>query len=442
MPLDAIEAKARQWFGYDSAYAMCLNVALLRGEGAGLAAKLAEGLMQCPLPEAFYLYRTGERIPQLLDMMRGAIPSLVRGREFLSGLVLDALVASRAHDRTIHEDLLRRIINARPDFMVTPSAQAFVGGMIDAVHGAGAADALNPAVAQGGFQGDDIRIAGLTNVRNEGALVESSIGAMLTYCDFVLCVDHLSDDGAPQAAQTKFGADRVEILHVPGMTAFDEKATYDLLFIRAREKGATHFVVLDADELLGPALASREAILASARQLGRGESLCAPVANIYGDGFMDMSSCMPLNDLSRMLPLYRDLLYCDDGSALHRRMPLHNPRPPEGYPRYRYFSSGLESSILHFDRANPMNALIKPDWYIARELLVYKTPLPLVLARYLPVQLVNNMFWDHPPQPHALAVPLIPDYTRLASRQLAETQSLAPHIPPELRFLFNFNYWE
>jgi hypothetical protein len=330
--------------------------------------------------------------------------------------------------------------------MMVPTTQAFLHHEIEAAFGPGAAEPLNAISGvdacpgpRGEFKGE-IRIAGLIAIRNEGARAVTGVGKMLDYCDFVLILDHRSDDGAPEEAQAKFGKDRVEILQLPG-GAFNEQAAWDALFIRARQRKATHFAVLDADEILGPGLANPEAMRAEARRSQPGESLAAPVADVYGNGFMDYEQFSKLNDPSRLLPLHRDLLYCDDGKALHRPMPLHNPRPPEGYPTRRRFVKGRENSILHFDRANPLNAFIKPDWYIAKELLVYNSPNPLVLSRYLPHQVVNNVFWDAPPPADTLARPPHEAYARLAGWQLEEMKSLAPRIPPEARFLFNLDYW-
>ena len=106
------------------------------------------------------------------------------------------------------------------------------------------------------------------------------------------------------------------------------------------------------------------------------------------------------------------------------------------------FYTATGKGLLHFEKANPLNALIKTDRYIATELLHYKTRLPLVLARYLPPHLVYNRLLDDPPAPHMLAETFCPAYAELARWRLDDMREPAPLVPEEWRMLFNFDYWK
>ncbi len=224
-------------------------------------------------------------------------------------------MAAKQHDQGLYENLLQKITAAKPDLTVVPTTQAFLHHEIDAVFGAAEADRLNAVPDSGAVFDGEIRIAGLMAVRNEGGRVSAGVEAMLGYCNFVLILDHRSTDGAPEDAQEKFeGIASRSSLCPTWRRSMNSKPGIACLSAHANARRHA-FCRSDADEILGPALANREVLYAEARKLQPGESLAAPVADIFGDGFMDYTQFSGLNDLSRLLPLHRDLLYCDDGKG-------------------------------------------------------------------------------------------------------------------------------
>jgi len=433
---DALYNLAREWKDFETAFGMCLNAVLLQGRKE-LAARIAAQMGEAKLAPAFYLYRTAGLVDEAMKLAEGPVPSLIKPDAGLPGIVLDAVAAARSARPELHRELLRKIIAAAPDLKWSPATHTFLYEEARAALGEEQAQVLGRRAAPAS-QAKDVCIAGLTRVRNEGELVSQCAENMLSFCDFVLIFDHNSDDGAPEEAKLCFGA-RVEILRQPDMELFDEKRVNEHLFSRAREKKATHMVLVDADERISPRLTDLQTVRAYAGALVPGEALTVPYRQVWEDGFVDYKRFAGLNDTARFLTPFRDFLYCDDGHALHRSMKLHTPWLPDNYPARRHFIGDFELANLHFEKANGLNGMIKNDLYILRELFHFNTPLPTVLARYLAPHLIHNATHDAPPAPDPLAAAPHEEYKTLSSWRLRDARELLPRLPPPARFLLNFS---
>ncbi len=429
---------AREWMGFETAFGMCLNVATLNGKKE-LAAKLAANMGAAKLAPAFYLYRSGGLTDRAMELAAGPVQALIRPNAPVAGLVLDAIAATKTPRPDLHKELLQKLMAASPDLTWGAANHAFI--YREAVAALGEKDAepfgCRAVVSN---TGAEPCIAGLTRVRNEGELVSLCVGNMLEFCNFVLIFDHNSEDGAPEEARTRYGEDRVEILHQTDMKLFDEKRVNESLFARAREKKATHMVLVDADERASPMLADPVTIRGYAQSLAPGEALTVPYRQVWDDGFIDYARFESLNDRARFLPPFRDFLYCDDGRSMHRSMMLHNPWLPDGYPRKRHFMEDERLANIHYEKANPLNGMIKNDLYILRELYHFNTALPTVLARYLAPHIIHNAFYDDLPPIDPLAEAPGEEYRALCEWRLRDARELFPRLPPQAQFLLNFGY--
>lgn len=428
---------AKEMAGTESAFAMCLNVALLRGD-KDFAAKLAAGITNPALAQAFHLYRAGGLVKNALALAAGPVMEAIKPNAPVQSIVLDAIQTARAHNAELHRKLMQKIAAAGPDVKMSPAIHAFLYRETKAALGDAAAEKISGESSAPAPPPAPVRIAGLTMIRNEGDLVGQCVGHMLEFCDFVIIFDDNSTDGAPEAVVAQFGAERVEILRRPDVKVFNEKITVDALFDGARRRGATHVLKIDADERASPELA--KTLRERARNLRLGESLAVPFRQVFGKGFIDYGRYAGLNDSARLLPPWKDFLYCDAGGE-HHPMPLHTPWLPSGFPRRRHFAGDDSLSLLHFEKANVWNALVKVDLYITRELFLYKTAHLLVLARYLPLHIVYNHELDFPPEADALAAPPSRELAALSEWRLKDAAELARHLPPEGRVLQNFRYW-
>ncbi|MFJ7209875.1 glycosyltransferase family 2 protein [Streptomyces sp. NPDC098789] len=90
-------------------------------------------------------------------------------------------------------------------------------------------------------------------VRNEEWVLRCSLRAALEWCDAVVIIDHASSDRTRMILE-EIGAGepagRVVIRSWPDSSRWDEMAQRQLLLELAREAGATHLALVDADEVL------------------------------------------------------------------------------------------------------------------------------------------------------------------------------------------------
>jgi hypothetical protein len=89
-------------------------------------------------------------------------------------------------------------------------------------------------------------------VRNEAWVLGLSARAALMWCDQLIVADHWSDDGSRyimNAIHDEYGADRFLIRDWRDVE-WTEMAQRQMLLEEAREHGATHIALIDADEVL------------------------------------------------------------------------------------------------------------------------------------------------------------------------------------------------
>ncbi|MFF4607536.1 glycosyltransferase family 2 protein [Streptomyces sp. NPDC001339] len=98
-----------------------------------------------------------------------------------------------------------------------------------------------------------MNLVGCMLVRNEAWVLDCSVRAALRWCDRVVVVDHASTDDTPELLRrirAEVGADRLRIESWPDPSRWDEMAQRQRLLELAREVGATHCALVDADEVL------------------------------------------------------------------------------------------------------------------------------------------------------------------------------------------------
>lgn len=288
------------------------------------------------------------------------------------------LLASKCSARR-HEDAVVNLSRSGRDFWRTPSFHAFYYREAQRAIGGAAESLAKITLARDGSGArSKRRLVGIAKFRNEGEKVRACVTSLLAYCERVVVYDDRSVDGCCLQLASEFG-DRVDVSRNTSH-GFNEQKIYDYLFAQARRRGATHIMHLDADELLASRLASCiDQIIAT---LEPGEAFSAPWTQVYDERAIDFGAFRSLPLDIKGLPPYKDVIYCDDGAAIHHPLPIHNPWIPAGYPLRRMISADAEAGIVHLERANPENGRIKTDWYITQELTTYDRSFDAVVGRY------------------------------------------------------------
>ena len=224
----------------------------------------------------------------------------------------------------------------------------------------------------------DIKIVGITKIKNEGNLPALAIQQWLKFCDHIIISDASDEDVASQL--TPFGSN---VTRIKQIKPFKENLVYDQLYFAARDKKATHILHFDVDEMLAPEVSYSD-FFNQVSRLEIGESLAVNWAQLFSVGrqIFEFNYDEAFQDISfhRLLPQYKDLIFCDDGHSKHADLSLHCPTIPESFPLKRYFS---DFKLLHFEGVDLDYQIQKYNNYYQRDYSLNQTP-ELALKRYLP----------------------------------------------------------
>lgn len=125
-----------------------------------------------------------------------------------------------------------------------------------------------------------MKLIGLMTVRNEEAFLAFSARVALRWCDGLVILDHASNDRTAailRELRAEYG-DRVTLLHEPS-PEWAEMSHRQRTLDAAREIGATHCAIIDADEVLTGNLMGW--IRPQVEQLQPGQLLQIPMRNMW-----------------------------------------------------------------------------------------------------------------------------------------------------------------
>ena len=132
----------------------------------------------------------------------------------------------------------------------------------------------------------DIKVVGITKIKNEGNLPALAIQQWLEFCDHIIISDASDEDVASQL--TPFGS---AVTRIKQIKPFKENLVYDQLYLAARDKKATHILHFDVDEILAPEVSNSD-FFDQISRLEIGESLAVNWAQLFSNGrkFMNLTT--------------------------------------------------------------------------------------------------------------------------------------------------------
>ena len=273
----------------------------------------------------------------------------------------------------------------------------------------------------------DIKVVGITKIKNEGSLTALAVEQWLRFCDHIIISDASDETVALQL--TPFGS---AVTTIKQIKPFKENLVYDQLYLAAREKKATHILHFDVDEMLAPEVSYSD-FFDQISRLEIGESLAVNWAQLFSNGgtIFEFNYDEALQDISfhRLLPQHKDLVFCDDGQSKHADLSLHCPTIPGGFPQKRFFS---DFTLLHLEGLNIKHQIQKYNHYYQRDYALNQT-LELALKRYLPrflqlLEVLKPNIYFAPVSEKSEA--LVKTYTQeLKSKSTAFRETATPDVP-------------
>lgn len=202
-----------------------------------------------------------------------------------------------------------------------------------------------------------MKIVGVMLCRNESWIIGASIPAALRWVDHLVFVDHSSTDNSVEIA--KRHGDRVSIYSWSETEKWSEMAMRQFSLVKAREHGATHIAIIDADEILTANLDDK--IREHFSHLEPCEVIEVPMLamralDVYQDDETVWSHAwltLGFRDAERLT-----WKPTEDGYDFHQR-------PPKGctYPK-RFVKSKDDGGVMHFQFSN-RRRLVSKHWCYA-----------------------------------------------------------------------------
>ncbi|WP_068081523.1 polysialyltransferase family glycosyltransferase [Polycladidibacter stylochi] len=211
---------------------------------------------------------------------------------------------------------------------------------------------------------ENINIVGIMRVRNEVNIIESAISTLSNFVDAIVVYDDCSDDGTLDVIKRISTKYKVKKIIDNKAWLFNESYAHNKLFEAARSLDATHFVQLDADEILSGHWLKTGANFRDVLSIMKpGDCLALPWLDMTSD-----SSILDRSKLTTKEPLFRgrmfkDIAYCDDGLSYFDPLnSMHVNIVPSVYKK-RYIITDNRYALLHLENLNLENLIVKKDWY-------------------------------------------------------------------------------
>ncbi|MCX5925449.1 MAG: glycosyltransferase family 2 protein [Candidatus Dependentiae bacterium] len=228
------------------------------------------------------------------------------------------------------------------------------------------------------------KIVGLVQVRNEALVIEQMLRALAFYTDAIIVLDDASEDTTVSIIESV--AQELSIVSILKNTHSAWQITSEVenrqkLLDAGRAVGGTHFMVIDADEILSANCAFNNYLKRRILALAPGMILQMPCVNMWNGitHWRNDEWCNPYQ-----VRWLKEIAFCDDGvcsyapnstyggpaKIIHvHRVPLNIVYGTTGFARRIVDNDTLERVLLHFKYANLDAISIKKNWYMCLEFI-------------------------------------------------------------------------
>jgi glycosyltransferase involved in cell wall biosynthesis len=192
-----------------------------------------------------------------------------------------------------------------------------------------------------------MKVIALLPVKNEAWVLRHCLSS-LTFCDEILAID----DGSTDTTRSILEEYACTILpfQTDAKIGWSEFAIRTHLLLAARERGATHIVALDGDEMFSNLfIKDARSIFSSLQQ---GETLSLPWIDV-----VDQNAILT-NFVKKVFA------FADDGTSEFKPGFIHIPRVPD---TNKSKSIDLPYAVLHFQHLNKIRHDYKKIWYMMSE---------------------------------------------------------------------------
>jgi hypothetical protein len=200
------------------------------------------------------------------------------------------------------------------------------------------------------------KIVGLIAARNEAPYIDQCVRALALYTDAIVVLDDASEDDTVAIVQSLAQECHIERVIKKTVWHRDEPGDRNKLLQAGREIGGTHFIVLNADEMITATCLKNNFL--------RNKILALEPCNRIMLHLIRLQESMHRFKKEAILKFF---IFCDDGQSTYVSDFIHTPR----IPITLYKRDGkdvvigeLETyGVLHFDEINFQKRQVKKVWY-------------------------------------------------------------------------------
>lgn len=216
------------------------------------------------------------------------------------------------------------------------------------------------------------KIVALIPARNESLLIGQCIQAVSLYADAIVYLDDCSDDNSVEIVKSLSHKFKVEKIIEKRSWYRDEPGDRNALLQAGRKIGGTHFIVIDADEMLTANFLENNYLKKRIMALKPGDQLVLNWIQLWRDyrKYRFDDSVWTWN--------YKSFIFCDDQECSYKSNFIHTSRCPSIHGKVCKIS-GYEYGMLHFQFVNWRNLLVKQAWYRCLERIRTPEKSPLLI---------------------------------------------------------------
>lgn len=204
------------------------------------------------------------------------------------------------------------------------------------------------------------KIVGYMQVRNEENIIEQALRCLALYVDGIVVLDDASTDNTPHILAKLKSELPIELIISNTESAWltgKETDNMQKLLDAGRAVGGTHFVFMDADEIISSNCLSNNFLRNIILSLKSGDKVGFRFLNLWRSANQYRSDSSPYGACN-----YRFIIFCDYPGASYKDSFLHGSRFPAPLPGKEYKLPDCYA-VLHFQFVNWENLLVKQAWY-------------------------------------------------------------------------------
>lgn len=209
------------------------------------------------------------------------------------------------------------------------------------------------------------KFVGLVPVRNEQNIIAQCLKALSKYTDAIVVLDDFSSDKTVAIIESLAEECHIERIIKKNAWHRNEPGDKNKLLQAGREIGGTHFIVIDADEMLTSNFLKNNMLRTIVSQLQPGDTLALCWIQLW------RSINYYRFDNSVWTWNYKTIVFADMPGALYYSGFIHTAPIPHGLRGKKIQLKGYKYGLLHFQFVNWRNLLIKQAWYRCLERIRY-----------------------------------------------------------------------